>query len=451
MDVRTFIAELDATGELRHFDEPISPRFGIARIIAAHDGEPLLFENLVGYPGWRLASGYVAQRAHFARALGCGVEALTERLTEAMAHPAAPRVVDRAPCQDVVLTGTDLNLDRVPIPRYHPQDGGPYITAGVAVIEDPDYGRNVSFHRLMRIAMKRDANSAPGLDPTRLVGRIVEQRGTHSAWRKLAEGLPMAVCIGVAPHVLLAAALSPPKGVDELAIAEAMAPTPTVKAVSQPLMIPAQAEVVLEGILTHELAIEGPFPDLSGTMDTTREQPIFQVTAITHRHDPIFHALLPAGLEHKNLMGMPREPTMYAEVNKVTTCTGVRITPGGCSWLHAVVQIEPQGPDDGRRAIEAAFRGHTSLKHVVIVDTDVDLHDPADVEWAIATRFQADRDLLVLPDQPSSSLDPSARQVPGQKARTTKMGLDATIPWEAPRDGYLRVRYTSKDSKGEGE
>ena len=132
----------------------------------------------------------------------------------------------------------------------------------------------------------------------------------------------------------------------------------------------------------------------------------------------------------------------YAEVNKVARCTDVRITPGGCSWLHAAIQIEPTGPEDARRAIEAAFRGHSSLKHVVIVDTDVDIHNPGEIEWAIATRFQADRGLIVLEDQPSSSLDPSARQVPGGKTRSSKMGLDATVPWSAPREGYVRVHYT---------
>jgi UbiD family decarboxylase len=427
MDLRTFITELETTGELKHIARPISPHFELAGVIAEHDGTPLIFDDLAGYPGWRLASGYVAQREHFARALGCGVSDIIDRMVAALAHPAPPPPAEDAPCQEVVQSGVDLS--RVPIPRYHPLDGGPYITAGVTVIEDPDYGRNISFHRLMRI------------DRDRLVGRIVEGRGTDTAWRKSPEGLPMAVCIGVPPHILLAAALSPPKGVDELAIANALAPVPTTRAQSVPLEIPAMAEVVLEGVLTHDFATEGPFPDLTGTLDGTREQPVFRVTAITHRRDPIFHALLPAGMEHKNLMGMPREPTIYQAVSEVATCHGVRITPGGCSWLHTVVQIEPRGPDDARRAIEAAFRGHSSLKHVVIVDTDVDIDDPADVEWAIATRFQADRDLVLLSDQPSSSLDPSARQVPGQKARTAKMGLDATIPWGEPREGYLRVTY----------
>jgi UbiD family decarboxylase len=144
-------------------------------------------------------------------------------------------------------------------------------------------------------------------------------------------------------------------------------------------------------------------------------------------------------------MGMPREPTIYTEVDKVVRCLNVHITPGGASWLHAVVQIAKAGPEDGRRAIEAAFNGHGSLKHAVVVDDDVNIFDPNDVEWAIATRFQADRDLIVFTDQPSSSLDPSARHVPGEKSRSAKMGLDATIHWDTPqgpRDAgaYRRVR-----------
>ncbi|MBN2006880.1 MAG: UbiD family decarboxylase [Anaerolineae bacterium] len=427
MDLRTFLEALGRDGELVRVTEPVSPEFEVARFIAQHDGQPLLFESLPGYPDWRLASGYVAQRAHFARVLHCDVPGLAPRIAEALAHPQPVSPAEIAPCQEVVES--EVNLDRIPIPRYHPLDGGPYITAGVAIIADPEYGRNLCFHRLMRIGKATFA------------ARIVEQRGTDTAWRKTPDGLPMVVCIGLPPHILLAAAMSPPKGVDEMRIAQAMAPAPTVRALTAPLDIPANAELVLEGVLTHELAAEGPFPDLTGTMDYVREQPVFQVTAITHRRSPIFHALLPAGAEHKNLMGMPREPTIFAEVSKVTRCTGVAITPGGCSWLHVVVQIEKAGPDDGKRAIEAAFRGHKSAKHVVVVDTDVDIYNPADVEWAIATRFQADCDLVLLYDQPSSSLDPSARQIPGQKTLTSKMGLDATIPWGHDRTGYGRVHY----------
>ncbi len=432
MDLRAFLSELEAAGELQRVTEPTSPQFEVARRVAANDGQPLLFETLPGYPGWRIASGYVARREHFARAMGCQVGEIVQRMKAALEHPVEPPRVTEAPCQEVVEPEVDLT--RLPVPRYQRLDGGPYVTAGVAIVSDPDLGRNLSFHRLM----VRDAQH--------FVARLVEGRGTDTAWRKvLADescvGLPVVICIGLPPHVLLAAAMAPPKGVDESGIAQALAPTPLVRATKVPLEVFADAELVIEGLLTRELDTEGPFPDLTGTMDTVRRQPVLRVLAVTHRRDPIFHALLPAGLEHKNLMGMPREPTIFAEVSKVTQCTGVYITPGGCSWLHAVVQIVPQGPDDAKRAIEAAFKGHGSLKHVVVVDTDVDIYDPLDVEWAIATRCQAGRDLVIFPDQPSSSLDPSARQVPGQKTRSDKIGVDATIPWGEPRDGYVRVAY----------
>ena len=181
--------------------------------------------------------------------------------------------------------------------------------------------------------------------------------------------------------------------------------------------------------------------DLTETMDIIRDQPVIEIDLITHRRNPIFHALLPGGLEHKLLMGMPREPTIYAEVNKVARCTGAVITPGGASWLHAVVQIDKQGPDDGRLAIDAAFRGHSSLKHVWIVDGDIDIYDPHEVQWAMATRFQASEDLYTFQDQPGSSLDPSGVHVPGQKSLTAKMGLDCTIPWGANRSKFQKGKY----------
>ncbi len=431
-DLRDFLAHLEAAGwGVETVDAPIALRFDIARRLASALDHPMLFTRLEGYPEWRMVGNVVSRRDFFALALGLSRTELTPYLSAILARSTfpPPSTATVAPAQEVVLRGRAADAMALPIPRYHPRDAGPYITAGVAVIRDPELGRNLAFHRMLR------------LDERRFAVRVVEGRGTHTALRKSPQGLPMAVCIGLPPHILLAAAMALPPGVDELALANTLAPVETVPCVSQPLEVPAGAELVLEGLLTHELADEGPFPDLTGTLDGVRRQPLFRVTAITHRRNPIFQALLPAGLEHKNLMGMPREPTIYAEVNRVADCRGVYITPGGCSWLHAVVQIEPHGPDDARLAIEAAFRGHGSLKHVVVVDPDVDLFDAQDVEWAIATRFQAGRDLYLFPDRPGSSLDPSARQVPGARARSDKMGLDATIPWGEDRSGYLRLSY----------
>ena len=431
MDVRNFISWARDGGELVEIECAVDPHLELARVMYALDGRPVLFRALDGFPGWRTVTGVCARRNYFAAALGCGVSDLVHRMTDAMAHPTPPPVLDSGSCQEVV--DAEVDLTRLPIPRYHPDDGGPYVTSGVVVIRDPDFGRNMSFHRLLV------------LDERRFVARLVEQRGTHTALGKVADGLDVAIAIGCPMQVLLAAAMSPAKGVDELAIAHAMSPTPLVRCQIEGLAVPAEAELVLEGRITHTLVDEGPFPDLTETMDIVRRQPVIEISRITHRRNPVFHALLPGGMEHKNLMGMPREPTMFAAVDEVCRCTGVCITPGGTSWLHAVVQIEKQDDEDGRKAIEAAFRGHSSLKHVVVVDTDVNLYDSADVEWAIATRVQADRDLMVFTDQPSSSLDPSATQVPGQKARTTKVGLDATAPLGDERRGYERAQYEAVD------
>jgi 2,5-furandicarboxylate decarboxylase 1 len=427
MELRDFIEHARATGYLIEINRSISPHLEMARVVHKHDGQPVLFTAVEGYPGWRVVAGIASARRYFAEALGISVEQLSPILAEALTRPRPCPIVSHAPCQEVVEPEVDLG--RLPILRHFPFDGGRYITSGILILNDPDHGFNVAFHRLMQ------------LDHRRFATRVVEGRGTDMAWRKARGDVPVAICIGNALHILLAAAMSAPPGVSELEVANALMETPLVACRTVPLYVPAQCEVVLEGRLTHEMAPEGPFVDLTETMDFVRPGPVIEVDCITHRRDPIFHALLPGGLEHKHLMGIPKEPTILAAVNRVCRCTHAVITPGGTSWLHAVVQIDKQAADDGRKAIYAAFEGHGSLKHVVVVDTDIDPFDMQQVEWAIATRFQADRDLVVLSDQPGSSLDPSATHRVGQKTRTAKMGLDATIPWGADRAAFQKVRY----------
>ena len=451
MDVRHFVAWLEQSGRLTTIQRSVDPHLEMARLIRALGEQPLLFTD-PRREGWRVLAGACARREHFAWALGTDKAGIVPRLVWALEQPLPPPLVGSAPCQEVVERAPDLGA--LPILKHLPADGGAYVTAGVAIVRDPDLGRNASFHRLMQIG------------PRSFAARLVEGRGTDSAWRKaLAAGreLEIAICLGAPIHVMLAAAMSPPPGVDELAVAQALAPTPVTRCVTLDLEVPAHCEVVLEGRLTSRLADEGPFIDLTETWDIVRQQPVIEIDCLTHRRQPIYPALLPGGREHKLLMGLPREPTIFQAVAEVADCRAVHLTPGGMSWLHAVVQIAKHAADDGRRAIEAAFRGHGSLKHVVVVDEDVDAYDVEAVEWAIATRFQADRDLMIFEDQPSSSLDPSAKLVPGQKARSAKMGLDATIPWldakgrplsQAEREGFRKVSYETIDAApylGEGE
>ena len=421
--MRTFLDKAREHGLLVTVEREVDPHLEMVQVISELDGRPVLFTAVKG-SAWQVAAGVCSAREHFALALGIKQGQLLSTLASALARPVEPELVGEAPCQEVIEDEVDLDL--LPILKHLPDDGGPYVTGGVAVIKDPDYGRNVAFHRLMK------------LDRQRFAARLVERRGTDTAWRKAEGDLPVAICIGGPMQVLLAAAMTPPQGVDELAMANALAPTPLVRCATKDLEVPANCEIVLEGRITKELVPEGPFIDLTETWDIVRQQPVVEIDCITHRRHPIYHALLPGRLEHKLLMGMPREPTIFAAVSEVCDCRAVLVTPHGCSWLHAVVQIRKRDAKDGRRTIEAAFRGHPSLKHVVVVDDDVDVHDPAQVEWAIATRVQADRDVVILSDQPSSSLDPSAWHPIGQKARTSKMGVDATIPWHA-HDGRLRT------------
>jgi 2,5-furandicarboxylate decarboxylase 1 len=431
MSFRDFIRQADESGILVSVNQPVSTELELAKVAHALDGQPVLFSNVVGYPGWRVSSGACSNRDHFAMNLGIPRSELIHELARALHQPVLPPVVEKGACQEVVLN--EFNLNQLPILFHLPHDAGHYIASNVVIIRDPDLGRNMCYHRLLR------------LDNRRFAARIVERRGTYEAMKKVEGDLPVAICIGVSLATHLAASMSPAPGVDELSIANSLRPTPLVKCLTNDLEVPADAEIVLEGRLTRNKVSEGPFMDLTETMDIVRQQPVIEIDLITHRKEPIYHALLPGSLEHKLLMGMPREPTIYDEVNKVVNCTGVVITPGGASWLHAVVQIEKRGPDDGRNAVVAAFKGHSSLKHVWVVDTDVDIHDPLSVEWAQATRFQADQDLFVFENEPGSSLDPSGSHVPGQKSRTSKMGLDCTVPWGADYDKFKKEKYGEID------
>jgi UbiD family decarboxylase len=285
------------------------------------------------------------------------------------------------------------------------------------------------------------------LDKNHFAARIVENRGTDTILKKTSGELDIAICIGNSVPVLLAAATTLLHGVDELGMANALEETKLVKCKTIDLEVPAESEFILEGKIINKKVSEGPFLDITETYDRVREQPVIEIKKITHRKNAFFHALIAGKGEHKLLMGMPKEPTIFNEVNKVCKCKNVLITPGGTSWLHAIVQIEKQNEDDGKKAIEAAFRGHGSLKHCIVVDDDIDIYDANEVEWAIATRFQADKNVIVLRDQPGSSLDPSAHQEPGKKALTAKAGIDATIPLGKGDKSFKKEKYEKVDLK----
>ena len=430
MGFRSFLEQLDKNGELIRIRKETSTEYEMAGIIDALCEKPVFFEK-VKESSIPVVAGLVSSKELIAKALNIKKEQLLRKLSNAIENPLPPDVVEKGECQEIVKK--DVDLTKLPIMRYTEKDGGKYIASAIAIVTDPELGRNMCFHRLML------------LDKNKFVARIVEERGTDTALKKSGGELDIAMCIGNSTAVLLAAATSLPKGVDELGMANALEKTELVKCKTIDVEVPRDCEIVLEGRITKERTLEGPFLDLTGIVDRVRQQPVIEVNCMTHREKPIYQTILAGRNEHKFLMGMPREPTIFNEVNKVCKCKDVYITPGGCSWLHAVVQIKKQNPDDGKKAVKAAFEGHKSLKHCVVVDDDINIYDQNDVEWAIATRFQADKDAVILPNQRGSSLDPSGDLTEGKKATTCKMGLDATIPFKETGKGFKKEEYRRVD------
>ena len=430
MGFRDFINRLEQEGKLTRIQKEVSTDLELAGIIEALGEKPCFFEN-VKESDMPVVAGLVSSKELVARALDMNVQQILPVLSKAIENPVAPEVVKTGECQEVVEKNVDLT--KLPIMRYTESDGGKYVPSAISIVKDPELGRNTCFHRLMLIGKNR------------FVARIVENRGTDTALKKAGGELDIAMCIGNSTAVLLSASTSLPKGVDELGMANALEKTELVKCKTIDMEVPKDCEIVLEGRITKELVSEGPFLDLTGIVDRVRQQPIIEIKCITHRKNPIYQTILAGRNEHKMLMGMPKEPTIFNKVNKVCKCNDVYITPGGCSWLHAVVQITKQNPDDGKKAIAAAFEGHKSLKHCVVVDDDINIYDLNDVEWAIATRFQADKAAVILPNQPGSSLDPSGDLTEGKKARTCKMGLDATVPATGTGKGFNKESYRKVD------
>ncbi|MHA1771447.1 MAG: UbiD family decarboxylase [Candidatus Thorarchaeota archaeon] len=430
MILERYIEELRKKGLLKVVTNPISRNLEIAAVLNSMEPTPILFED-VKESEFRAVGNLFCTKSQIADYFGIGVEQIIPTLTEAIEKRSSPEVVTNAPSQEVVQGNVDLN--KIPILIHNKVDGGPYISSGVMVAGDSEYGQNLDFHRAMQI------------DKNHMVIRVVRGRDFHKFLSRSGE-LDVAFCIGNTPEVLIAAATSVETGINELEIANALKPIKVVKAKTTDLLIPADTEFVLEGrVFLEEKHAEGPFIDLTETVDVVREEPVFEVRKITHRKNAIWQALLPGKLEHKLLMGMPREPTVFRKVKeRGVDVQDVYITPGGASWLHIAVKIHKQNEDDGLRALEAAFAGHHSAKHVWVYDDDIDIYNEQEREWAMATRFQADVDLLIKDKEPGSSLDPSAE--PGTKM-TTKVGFDCTKPLVTKGKSFDKAKFPTVDMK----
>ncbi len=409
-------------------NEEISVNHGMLNHSKSINHEAVVFNNITEAEGMRSAINVLA-RDRLCSIFEISPGELIDILAWAMKNPTDPEIVSKenSPVFENKQEITDLT--KIPIPWHYPEDRGRYQSASVIIAEYEGI-RNMSFHR----QFLRDANHC--------VSRFVPRHLRTMTDKARAKGdeINIAVVNGPDATVLLAAAMSFTHDLDELTVAAALHQRlhgKPLQLVTLPngIQVPADSEFAMEARITLQDDDEGPYVDITGTVDDVRQEPLIEYDAVYHRNQAIFHALIPAEVEHRTLMGLPRAPTIKAAVNAVVPCTDVYMTDGGSGWLSAVVAIEPQKEGDGLAAIHAALGGHGSMKQVTIVDTDIDCSNPVRVEWALMTRWQPDKDTVILSKQKGSSLDPS-RDVDGL---TSKIGIDATLPPGIDRKPYESV------------
>ena len=391
-------------------------------------GNPVVFDDIAEAPGHSAALN-VLIRDRLCEVFDVSPGELIDILAWGMANPTEPLMVHASEAEVLENQQKPVNLYALPIPWHYAEDRGRYQSASV-IIAEYDGIRNMSYHR----QLLRDANHT--------VARFVPRhlRMMYETAKANGDEINIAVVNGADATVLLAAAMSFNENLDELSVAAALherlhgEPLRLVR-LTNGVAVPADAEYAMEARITLDVDEEGPYVDITGTVDEVRHEPVIEYDSIFHRNDPVFHALISAGVEHRTLMGTPRAPTIKAAVSEVVPCTDVYLTEGGCGWLSSVVQIKPQNDGDGIRAIHAAFSGHRSMKQVIVVDDDIDIADSTRVEWALMTRWQPDTDTVILSGQKGSSLDPSR----SGDGTTSKIGMDATLPLGVVRGPYESV------------
>lgn len=412
MSFRSFLDDLQKADLLKEVHDLVSPVMEVAS--QAWGKGPILFHNVNGN---KCCLNVLGTRDLLAKSLGTKAENLVHYLGDKN-YDGTVKEVESSSFQEVI---SPPDLTKLPILTHFQGDGGPYITSAV-VVSQYDGHVNACFHRLLVLGKDR------------MAARLVPGRHTHQLYQAaIANGdqLPVAIAIGVDPAILFAAGTRVPQDL-EFQYASALLGKP-VELVRLENGVPVpHAEIVLEGYITGERASEGPFVDITGTHDLVRLEPVIQLTKMMTREGFIYQGLLPASGEHKMFMGVPYEPLIFKAVSKVAKVKNVLLTEGGCCYFHAVVQIVKETESDARQAIDAAFKAHGSLKHVIIVDSDINIYNPKDIEYAIATRMRGDEDIIMYPNVRGSTLDP--RSVDGI---TTKVGFDATArldrPWKFRR------------------
>lgn len=434
---RGFLDRLREHGQLIDLKQPVDIRH-IATLVDQSD-KALMFHSVIGYD-MPVVSGIIRSQDRATMSMGCSVYSEIEtKLKHGMDNPIPPKRVNASATREVRIVGDDVDLYKLPIPMSSIFDGGPMITAGVVIAKDPEFGMNTGVYRF--IVKEKNLTGIDIVTPNNM--RLFAQRA-YEAGRPC----PISISIGTHPFEMMGAGFRAPLGVDEMAIAGGIRGQAVELAQCETIDMPyiANAEIVLEAEIlpTGWTWPEGRFGEFTRLMGGLHWNPLVRIKAISMRKDAIYYAL-----------HMPWEntwlaaPTRYTAIRTALKTAGVvvkdiNVTLGGCGMWHAVISIKKQ-PGEGKNAMLAAL-SVMDLKHVVVVDDDIDVFNGVDVEWAIATRVQADRDVMIVNNVRAKPLDPSLPPTPvGVVPTTAKMGIDATIPEDVPRERYERISYAYAD------
>jgi 2,5-furandicarboxylate decarboxylase 1 len=424
---RSALRRMLEQGRLRAYEGEADPKLEIAAIMKKFDGEDaaILFGDVAGHDV-PVVGNLLSNKLNCEAAFGCDFRAIRTFIGRAIGSPLPPVVVERAPAhEEVHRNGFDIGA-MLPVLTHTPDDGGRFITAGVVVARDPETGvYNASYHRLQL------------LDAQRTAIRLDYGRHLRSAWERAkakGEHLPIAVCIGADIALQYTAATmgsQMPENADEIAVAGGLCgrPLPVAKAVSQDLLVPADSEIVLEGVIRTDATVrEGPFGEFVGYLANAEDMPIVEVTALTHRRRPVYHAINGYGRETIMLRKYVLEASLLKVLGAAVPCVvDAEMTAGGLHRFHAIIQVKKSSPaHEGlqRNAILAAFGALKDLDLVIAVDHDIDIRDPQDVEYALATRMEASRDLIVVPQARGHEYVRI-----GDHGIIAKLGIDATVPF----------------------
>ncbi|MGH7768493.1 MAG: UbiD family decarboxylase [Candidatus Binatia bacterium] len=424
-DLRGYLSHLEKEGQLLHVKEEVDVKYDIAagiRKTSDVEGPALLFENVKGFPGWRVLGGLFATRKLVALGLGVPQDQMLERYLTLEDKRIPPGFVSSGPVKEIKWTGAQVDLSKLPIVTHAGKDCGPYVTIGVQVGKDPETQiRNLSIHRMLVLGKDKLSLWAPA---DHHLGRMILKAEEKN------RGLEVATAIGVEPALVVGSQAKVPYGIDEYHVAGGLrgAAVQLTRCETIDVEVPAAAEIVIEGItIPGERIADGPYGEYPGCYSEAKQAPVLKVTAITMRKNPIYQTAL-TGMpvtENHTLIEYGNAAMVYREVKKIVPeVRAVNMTPGGTFRHHVVVSIKKRAENEGRNVILALLSLGIGLKQVIVVDHDIDPFDPMQVDWAMATRFQADKDAIIVPRIACSTLDPSCPE----NRVTAGLGIDATAP-----------------------